>query len=65
MRTDDEGYYRARALQEQVAAQNATSKRVREVHDQLAVMYRFRVAMLSRGPGEWSRWQGERAKETL
>ena len=47
MRTDDESYYRARALQEQIAAQDATRPPVREIHDQLAAMYRFRVAMLS------------------
>lgn len=53
MRTDDESYYRTRALQEQIAAQDATSPPVREIHDQLAAMYRFRIAMLSPGPGEW------------
>ena len=49
MRTDDESYYRARALEEQVAARNATSEVARQCHDQLATMYRFRVAMLSSG----------------
>jgi hypothetical protein len=49
MRRNDESYYRGRAIQEQIAAQNATSGAAREVHDQLAAMYRFRVAMLSRG----------------
>ena len=44
MRTDDESYYRARALQEQIASRNATSEAARERHDQLAAMYRFRVA---------------------
>lgn len=51
---DDESYYRARAIQEQLAAQNATSERVRERHEQLAMMYRFRVAMVSGGPPEWA-----------
>jgi len=52
MRTDNESYYRNRALQEQVAAQNATCAPARQVHDQLSAMYRFRVVMLSRGPSE-------------
>jgi hypothetical protein len=66
MRTDDEAYYRARALQEQVAAQCATCEAAREVHDQLAAMYRFRVAMLSRGPSEWAEsLQEDRVAETL
>ena len=54
MRLDDESYYRARALQEKVAAQNATSEVARERHDQLATMYRFRVAMTSSNPAQWS-----------
>lgn len=54
MRTDDDSYYRARALQEQVAARNATSGVARERHDQLAAMYRFRAAMVSTGPAQWN-----------
>lgn len=54
MRTDDESYYRARAIQEQIAAQSAASEAARERHDQLAMMYRFRAAMLSGGPSEWA-----------
>jgi len=54
MRTDDEPYYRTRALQEQVAAQNASCAAAREVHGHLAAMYRFRVTMLSTGPSEWA-----------
>ena len=54
MRTDDESYYRARALQEQIASRNATSEAARERHDQLAAMYRFRAAMISTGPAQWS-----------
>lgn len=54
MRTDDEHYYRKRALEEQIAAQKATSDAVRHRHDQLAVMYRFRAAMISKGPEDWA-----------
>lgn len=54
MRRDDESYYRGPATEEQIAAQNASSRAAREVHDQLAAMYRFRIAMLSRSPSEWS-----------
>ena len=66
MRRDDESYYRGRATEEQIAAQNATSRAAREVHDQLAAMYRFRVAMLSRSPSEWSgSLQDEQLEEAL
>ena len=42
-RPDSEaGYCHARALEEQVAAQRATSAAARERHDELAAMYRFR-----------------------
>jgi hypothetical protein len=50
MRADDASYYRARALQEQVAAQRATSPAARDRHDEFAMMYRFKAAMLSGGP---------------
>ena len=43
----DVDYYRRRAIQEQVAAQAAKCPTARKVHDELATMYRFRVAMLS------------------
>ena len=66
MRRDDESYYRGRAIDEQLAAQNATSGAARKVHDQLATMYRFRVAMLSHSPSEWSgSLPGERLAETV
>ena len=66
MRKDDESYYRSRALQEQLAAQKAMSASAREAHDQLAIMYRFRAAMLSTGPGEWAgALQDARREETL
>jgi len=50
VRTDDASYYRARALQEQVAALEAASAIARYRHEQLAMMYRFRSSMLSNGP---------------
>ena len=63
MRTDDESYYRARALQEQIASRNATSEAARERHDQLAAMYRLRVAMISTGPAQWSECLGQECLE--
>ena len=50
---NDVGYFRRRALQEQVAAQRATCEAARLRHDELAAMYRFRTAMLSK-PVEWA-----------
>lgn len=50
MREDDKSYCRRRALQEQVAAQQATCEAARERHDELAGMYRFRAAILSEHP---------------
>jgi hypothetical protein len=47
---DDAEYYRRRALQEQVAAQDATCSAARGRHDELAMMYRFRTAMLTSAP---------------
>lgn len=51
MRHDDAEYYRRRALQEQLAAQNATCAAARQRHDELATMYRFRAAILTTDPG--------------
>lgn len=45
MHEDDASYFRRRALQEQVAAQQATCEAARLRHDELALMYRFRAAM--------------------
>jgi hypothetical protein len=50
VRADDASYFRNRALHEQVAAQKATCEAARKSHDALALMYRFRAAMLSAGP---------------
>lgn len=44
-RADDASYFRSRALQEQIAAQEAKSEGARSCHDQLAAMYRFRAMM--------------------
>ena len=48
--TGDGDYLRARAVQEQVAAQNAASEAARDRHDKLATMYRFRAMMLDYPP---------------
>jgi hypothetical protein len=53
-RTDDLEYFRNRALQEQLAATNAQSPEARRRHDELAMMYRFKAAMLSSSPDMWS-----------
>lgn len=47
-------YFRARALEEQVAAGRARSPEARKCHDELAMMYRFKAAMLSSGPDSWA-----------
>jgi hypothetical protein len=66
MRRDDESYYRGRAIEERIAAQNATSGAARKVHDKLATMYRFRAAMRSHSPSEWSGFlQDEEIAETV
>lgn len=49
-REDASRYYRARAIQEQVAAQKATSQAARKRHEELATIYRFRAAMLPDEP---------------
>lgn len=47
-------YFRAHALQEQVAAAKAKSPEARDRHDELAMMCRFKVAMHSTGPDTWT-----------
>lgn len=47
MQTDDASYYRRRALEEQIAGQQATCDAARKSHDQLAAAYRFRAGMAS------------------
>jgi hypothetical protein len=51
---DEATYFRRRALQEHLAAQNAASKVARDRHDELATMYRFRAAMLTTNPRCWA-----------
>jgi hypothetical protein len=53
MREDDAAYFSRRALQEQFAAQKATCEAARHLHDELATMYRFRAAMLTKHPTCW------------
>ena len=53
MKRDDAEYYRRRAIQEQLAAQRAICSAARDRHDELATMYRFRAAMLTRAPEVW------------
>jgi len=45
--TSEVDYYRKRAIQERIAAQAASCPTAREIHDELAAAYRFRVSMLS------------------
>lgn len=52
-RLDDVDYFRARALQEQIAATNAGSHEARKRHDELAMMYRVKATMLSKSPDGW------------
>lgn len=54
MRETDASYYKRRALQEQVAAAAANCQVAADRHDELAMMYRFRVAMLTNGPEAWA-----------
>jgi len=56
MKRDDAAYYRKRAIDEQVAAQNATCEAARERHEELATMYRFRAAMLTTHPSCWAEY---------
>lgn len=54
MGNDDLRYFRRRALEEQLAAQQAACEAARHRHDELAAMYRFRVSMLSRPTECWA-----------
>lgn len=53
MQTDDASYYWRRANEEQIAAQRATCPVARDRHHELATMYRFRSAMLTKKPLSW------------
>lgn len=46
---DDAGYFRERAIEEQVAAQRATCAAARQRHDEMAALYRFRAIFASGG----------------
>nr|NUR37315.1 hypothetical protein [Sphingomonas sp.] len=61
---DDADYFRLRAVQEQVAAQKATSEAARRSHDQLAAIYRFRMMMPSDGPASGESPAHARVPET-
>ena len=54
MREEDAIYFGRRAVEEQAAAQRAGSDQARLRHDELAMMYRFRAAMLSQRPDCWA-----------
>lgn len=54
MRESDATFYRRRALQEQVAAARASCEAARDRHDELAAMYRFRLAMVETKPECWA-----------
>jgi len=58
MKQEEAAYCRDRAIQEQVAAQNATCNPARERHEELAAMYRFRAAMLTSRPSYWTQALG-------
>lgn len=60
----DSHYYLARSIQEQVAAERAASEDARNAHDELAMLYRFKAAMLSSGPDCWSEALAPRSPET-
>jgi hypothetical protein len=62
MRNDDVRYFTRRALQEQLAAQQAKCESARQRHDELATMYRFRAAMLTERPECWSDALGREAE---
>lgn len=53
-RRDDVEYFRTRALQEELAATNAQVSQARKCHDELAMTYRFKAAMLSTDPDSWT-----------
>lgn len=65
MRQDEFSYLRKRASQEQIAARNAACPEARDRHDSLALMYRFRAAMLSGGPAEWRKCLDEERRAEL
>ncbi len=51
---DDADYFARRAIEEQAAAQRATSEAARIRHEELAALYRFRSAMVATCPPRWT-----------
>jgi hypothetical protein len=51
--TDDADYFHVRAIEEQTAAQRATSAAARGRHDELAMMFRFREHLVRTIPPEF------------
>jgi hypothetical protein len=47
---DDAGYFHARAIEEQTAAQRATCAAARHRHEEMAAMYRFKEMFANRKP---------------
>ena len=50
MTSDEAEYWRRRAFQEQLAAQNAASAIAHQRHDELSQIYRIRAANLTTDP---------------
>lgn len=48
MLKDDLNYWRARVMEEQIAARHAKCEPARLVHDQLAAMYESKISLLIR-----------------
>lgn len=65
MQMDDISYYRSRAEQERIAARASPNGPAREIHDQLADMYRFRVAILAGRGGARSPTMEEHLAEAV
>ena len=60
----DAEYFQSRALEEKAAAVRVAPGAARKVHDQLAMLYRLKAAMLSRRPESWSEALGAEVSET-
>lgn len=59
MQKDDMSYFRSRAAQERIAARASPNASAREVHDQRADMYSFRVAILAGNVGMRARTRND------
>lgn len=60
MCTDELDYWRARAMQEQIAALKASCGAAQRAHDRLATMCRLKVSLLSQPLSEWEEAQATR-----